>query len=43
MTNTQRKMDASAPFMAPQARRFRSLYLEALSLSSACIAACSTW
>ncbi|OEI84448.1 winged helix DNA-binding protein [Brucella sp. BO3] len=31
MTNTQRKMDASAPFMAPQAA-LRSLYLEALQL-----------
>lgn len=29
MTNTQRKMDASAPFMAPQTA-LRSLYLEAL-------------
>ncbi|AAN29689.1 MarR family transcriptional regulator [Brucella abortus str. 2308 A] len=31
MTNTQRKMDASAPFMAPQTA-LRSLYLEALQL-----------
>ncbi|EEY04354.1 transcriptional regulator LdtR [Brucella neotomae] len=31
MTNTQRKMDASAPFMAPQTA-LRSLYLKALQL-----------